>query len=89
MGPNATISWNQVTNQPTIPVLPSYITQTKITSTTVESPIIVGGEIRGGKLTSDSTINVTTDAYIGNNLYLGNYASSGSLKKSILIVALG
>ncbi|WP_024834144.1 phage tail protein [Ruminiclostridium josui] len=81
MGPNATISWNQVTNQPTIPVLPSYITQTKITSTTVESPIIVGGEIRGGKLTSDSTINVTTDAYIGNNLYLGNYASSGSLKK--------
>lgn len=70
MGPNATISWNQVTNQPTIPVLPSYITQTKITSTTVESPIIVGGEIRGGKITSDSTINVTTDAHIGRKLYM-------------------
>lgn len=75
MGPKATISWNQVTNQPTIPVLPSYITQTKITSTTVESPIIVGGEIRGGKITSDSTINVTTDAHIGSKLYI--HSTSG------------
>ncbi|WP_091226845.1 hypothetical protein [Fontibacillus panacisegetis] len=30
MGPNATISWGQISNQPYIPVLPSYIQQTKI-----------------------------------------------------------
>ena len=47
MGPNATISWNQVTNQPSIPVLPSYIQTTKITSTTIESPTITGGTITG------------------------------------------
>ncbi|HEX2925074.1 MAG TPA: phage tail protein [Ruminiclostridium sp.] len=77
MGPNATISWNQVTNQPNIPVLPSYITSTKITSTRIETPIIVGGEIRGGKITSDSTINVTTDLTVGSRIFLqqGSYAT--------------
>lgn len=81
MGPNARISWSQVTNQPTIPVLPSYIKSTYIDSTTVQSPTIVGGTIIGGSITSNSTINVNTDAYIGNAIYLGNYASTG---KSII-----
>ena len=70
--PSATISWNQVTNQPAIPTIPSYITSTKITSTSIESPNIVGGTIRGGSIESDSTINVTTDARVGNKLHLSN-----------------
>jgi hypothetical protein len=70
MGPNATISWAQVTNKPSIPTLPSYIKSTYIDSTRIESPLIIGGELRGGSITSDTYINVTEDAYIGNELYL-------------------
>ena len=70
MGPNARISWSQVTSKPDIPVLPSYIKSTYIDSTTVQSPTIIGGQIIGGSITSNSTINVTTDAYIGRRLYI-------------------
>lgn len=70
MGPNARISWSQVTSKPDIPVLPSYIKSTYIDSTTVQSPTIIGGQIIGGSITSNSTINVTTDAYIGRKLYI-------------------
>lgn len=64
MGPDATISWSQVTEQPTIPVLPDYITSTKITSTTIESPTITGGVITGGTI-NGGNINVDTDVYVG------------------------
>ena len=37
--------YDDLLNQPTIPVLPSYITSTKITRTTIESPDIIGGKI--------------------------------------------
>jgi phage minor structural protein len=63
MGPNAIISWEQISNPPNIPpptTLPSYITSTKITSTTIEAPIISGGTISGG------TVNVNTLLNIGN-----------------------
>lgn len=42
--------WNQVTNKPTIPVLPDYIKSTYIDSTTVMSPNIIGGTITGAVL---------------------------------------
>ncbi|WP_313637974.1 hypothetical protein [Paenibacillus sp.] len=65
MSPEATISWTQVTNQPQIPTLPSYISATKITQTTIESPSIFGGTIAIGSgnnvLKADS-----------NGVYLGN-----------------
>ncbi|MEK5398436.1 hypothetical protein [Paenibacillus sp. FSL E2-0190] len=65
MGPDATIDWTQVTNQPHIPTLPSYISATKITQTTIESPSIFGGTISIGSgnnvLKADS-----------NGVYLGN-----------------
>lgn len=70
MGPDAYISWRQVTDKPNIPVLPSYIKSTYIDSTRIESPTIYGGYIRGGRIESDSRIDVTTDAYIGRNLYM-------------------
>ncbi|MNK72496.1 Prophage endopeptidase tail [compost metagenome] len=77
MGPNAVMSWSQISNQPYIPVLPSYIQSTKIGSTYIESPTISAGTINGavingGKITSDTTITVGTDATIGNNLQLGD-----------------
>ncbi|MBA9087631.1 hypothetical protein FHR92_004116 [Fontibacillus solani] len=50
MGPNATISWGQVSNQPYIPVLPSYIQQTKIGSTYIESPTISAGTMSATKI---------------------------------------
>lgn len=75
MGANATISWDKVINQPTIPTVPEYITpegitSTKITSTTIEAPNIIGGTIVGGSITSDSTIDVTTNVTIGKKLIL-------------------
>lgn len=47
MGANATISWSNVTNQPYIPTVPGYITATKITSTSIESPTISAGTLTG------------------------------------------
>jgi len=71
MGPEATISWTQVTNQPNIPTLPSYISATKITQTTIESPNIYGGTIAIGSgnnvLKADS-----------NGVYLGNASFSNA-----------
>lgn len=71
MGPNATISWSQVTDQPDIPELPSYIKSTYIDETRIESPLIRGAQIEGGIITSDAEINVGTDVHVGNALYLG------------------
>lgn len=65
MSPEATISWTQVSEKPNIPTLPSYISATKITQTTIESPNIYGGTIAIGSgnnvLKADS-----------NGVYLGN-----------------
>lgn len=47
MGPDATISWSQVTGTPSIPTLPSYIKSTYIDETNVISPNITGGVITG------------------------------------------
>lgn len=76
MGPNATISWNNVTSQPKIPTIPDYIKSTKITHASIESPMIIGGTIIGGSVKSDSIIDVTTDVKIGHNLYLLEPATS-------------
>jgi hypothetical protein len=65
MGENAYISWDKVTNQPTIPTVPSYIKSTYIDSTRIESPSIYGGTITIG-----SGNNVwKADS---NGVYLGN-----------------
>ena len=71
MGPNATISWSQVTNQPYIPVLPSYIQSTYIDSTNVISPNITGGTITGGSITSDTNIDVWLDVKARNYIWVG------------------
>ncbi|MDD4429464.1 MAG: phage tail protein [Paludibacter sp.] len=81
MGPNSVITWGNlpdgvaaIEDIPTSPgdigalpasALPSYITKTKITQTTIESP-----DIRGGTITADTTINVGTNARIGSKLIL-------------------
>lgn len=78
-GENGYISFNDLTDKPDIPVLPSYIKSTYIDSTTVMSPTIIGGEIIGGSITSYSTIDVETDLRVGNNIYLGNDLSYKSI----------
>jgi hypothetical protein len=47
MGPNATISWGQITDAPNVPVLPDYIKSTYIDQTTIMSPNISAGTITG------------------------------------------
>jgi len=102
MGANATITWGQVTSQPFIPSsasdvgalsttwanglssLPTFITSTKITQTTIESPNIIGGTI-----TSNTTIDVGTDAKIGRNLILTAEEFSTILWKDSLNVVYG
>lgn len=88
MGPDAQISWSAVSDKPYIPTLPSYIQQTKIGSTYIESPNIsggvitggriVGGSIEGGSITSNTSINVGTDVRVGDNIYLGNQSSNSN-----------
>lgn len=75
MGPNATISWSNVTDKPSIPVIPSYIKSTYIDETTIMSPeiyggYIYGGIIEGGQIISNSEIDVNTDVNIGRNLFM-------------------
>ncbi|MEK5036292.1 phage tail spike protein [Paenibacillus sp. FSL R7-0302] len=48
MAPEATISYTQISDKPYIPTVPGYITSTRITSTTIESPNIYGGTITIG-----------------------------------------
>lgn len=85
MGPNAYISWENVTNQPYIPTLPSYIKSTYIDSTKIESPniyggYIYGGTVQGGNIISDTNINVSSNATIGNYLYMNPSSFGGGIK---------
>lgn len=91
MGPNSVITWDNLPDDvaavddiPTSPEdigalpassLPSYITKTKITKTTIESP-----NIKGGTITSDTTIDVGTDLKVGKKIYL----NSGSFNSDIV-----
>jgi len=91
MGPNSVITWDNLpdgvaasSDIPTSPEdigalpasdLPSYITKTKITRTTIESP-----DIRGGTITSNTTIDVGTDLHVGKKIYL----NSGSFTSDIV-----
>lgn len=72
--------------------LPSYITSTKITATTIESPTIVGGLIQGARLQELNGATLLADVYkdanggllkindiIGNlNVKLGSESTTGS-----------
>ncbi len=74
-GTNGSISFNDLSDKPTIPVLPGYIQSTKITSTLIEAPTISGG-----------TINVSTDITVGNNMNMNSGVEGEN--KSILFTAL-
>jgi len=57
--------WNtNVSNKPTIPTVPAYITSTKITQTTIESPTIMAGTLTG------AVIQTTTDPGVGDRTRL-------------------
>lgn len=75
MGDSATISWDKVTDKPTIPTLPKYITATKITHTTIESPSISGGSIIGGNIRIGDLGNNTYAFQVEEN---GNFNFGGS-----------
>jgi hypothetical protein len=42
LGVKSSISWAQVTDKPSIPTIPGYITSTKITSVEIDAPILKG-----------------------------------------------
>jgi phage minor structural protein len=92
MGSGAYISWNNITSKPSIPqnasdvgaisntyidssgVWTGYINADRITSGTISASKISGGTISG------VSINIDTDATLGNNLYLGTaYAGSSKM----------
>jgi len=80
------INWNNVNSDPTATnaqnkakeaksmaediVNGEFIGGTFIDGTTVKAPEIVGGVIKGGRIESDSTIDVRTDANIGRKLII-------------------
>lgn len=49
------LTWSNIKNRPTIPTIPTYITSTKITQTSIESPSITGGRITGAMIESYSS----------------------------------
>ncbi|WP_136603811.1 hypothetical protein [Paenibacillus dokdonensis] len=65
MGENATLSWSQITNQPNIPTVPSFIKSTYIDAVSIQSPNIYGGTIAIG---SGNNIFKADN----NGIYLGN-----------------
>jgi hypothetical protein len=88
MGSNAQISWGNVTDAPAIPQDASDIGAldnsygsrlTKLTSTGIYTGTVSANNIEGGTITG-VTINVTTDANVGDNLYLGGYYDDGIIK---------
>lgn len=83
------IQWSSISGRPSIPSIPSYITRTKITETTIESPTIVGGVIRGGKFEADADggVNfVTSDGSTtwGSIIYNGNGINIGAIDGIVL-----
>lgn len=52
----------------------------KITASTINGGVINGASITGGSITSDTDINVTANARIGENLYMGIIGSLGDRK---------
>ncbi|PIH55341.1 hypothetical protein [Paenibacillus sp. LK1] len=68
MGPYASISWDQVANQPFIPRLPDYIQSTYINSTQIFSPNIYGGTIAIGSGNNIFKAD-TRGIYLGHNAF--------------------
>ena len=95
MGPNATISWGQITGAPNVPVLPDYIKSTYIDQTTIMSPNISAGTITGAwirtatsgqRVEISSTQNLIT-AYTTDSIYarlMTGFAIPGSISSSAL-----
>lgn len=67
-------NWNQISNPPSIPSIPSYIKSTHIDSTTVQSPTIVGGTINGTVFNGGMfNINPTGDQSLSSGLTIGGW----------------
>lgn len=79
MGPDATLSYSQITNKPYIPTLPSYITSTKITQTSIESPSISGGTVTGVSFVGGS-LNIGNGNFTVNSS--GIMAATGAIIKT-------
>ncbi|WP_339218939.1 hypothetical protein [Paenibacillus sp. FSL H8-0332] len=65
MGANARMSWDQITDQPSIPTVPSFIKATYIDSVSIQSPNIYGGTVAIGSYNNVFKAD-------SNGVYLGN-----------------
>lgn len=81
------IKWEYVTEKPTIPSVPSYITATEITSTTISSPTVIGGKIIGSQF-------IATEEYEDTEAYstmtddgFAIYRGSTTVPKAQLVVS--
>ena len=70
-GENGSISFEDLSDKPSIPVLPSYIKSTYIDSATVQSPTITGGTLTGGvirtSLLGNERLELSGNGFIGYN----------------------
>lgn len=62
LGIDTSVSWGDIGGKPTY-----------LGANYIWSPEIYGGNIYGGTITSDSTIDVTTDLAVGHNIYMAAY----------------
>lgn len=58
----------------------SYIQTGTITADHIASKTLYGVTITGGTITSNTTINVTTNLTVGNNIYVGSYTDRDTKK---------
>ena len=82
MGPNAQISWDNVTSKPVIPTLPSYITSTKITATTIESPAISAGTIASSSISAGTITGASISAGTISGVSITGGSITGTLIKT-------
>lgn len=75
LGGATSLSWGNITNKPNIPSVPGYITSTKITATTIESPNIVGnaGQIANFSIREK---HIGANATDGSWWYIATYGAT-------------
>lgn len=73
------IGWNRLTQ-----ITANGVYTGIVQANQIQAGTIYGLTISGGSITSNSTINVTTDVYVGNNIYLGYKSDQESVKSIIL-----
>lgn len=80
-GEGVAVTWSTLSGKPT------YLGSDRISSPEIYGGNIYGGNIYGGTITSGSTIDVTTDLKVGDNVYVGG--TDTTRMKGVILGGIG